>query len=98
MRPEPAEVTVENAYEAELLPVHRPGGELALRPARILAELPPPVIAVGGVVAGVAIVSGARLLSDARKQRVLRKRRARQGPLVAIMSERIQIDLRPRRR
>lgn len=95
---EPAEVTVEEAYEAELLPVRRPGGELARRPARILAELPPPVIAVGGVVAGAALVSGARMLSDGRRQRALRKRRERQGPLVAIMSERIQIDLRPRRR
>lgn len=95
---DPATKPVEETYEAELLPVHRPGGELSVRPTRILAELPPPVIAVGGVVAGAAIVSGARILNDARKQRALRRRRAQHGPLVAIMSERIQIDLRSRRR
>lgn len=90
---------VEVEYEPEVLPAERSAGELIARTARAIVELPPPVIAASGVAAGVAFVSGVRVVNDARKARALRRRREASGPLIAIISEKIQIDLRsPRRR
>ena len=82
----------------EIVPAPRPAPP-ARRSTGVLAALPKPAVAVGGVAIGALLLRLFDVVDDFRRERRMdRRTRSSGGPLIAIMSDRIRVDLRPRRR